>query len=88
MLRAPVVEAVRNERFRIHAVDSVDQAIELFTGVSAGARAEGEDDRFQEGSVNDRVDRALETMAQRIREFGDSGERRGMPDIGPGNDEV
>jgi predicted ATP-dependent protease len=37
MLRDDVVEAVREGRFSIHAVRTVDEAVELLTGVPAGA---------------------------------------------------
>jgi len=37
MLRGDVVQAVRDGKFSIHAVAHVDQAIELLTGVAAGA---------------------------------------------------
>lgn len=36
MLRQDVVEAVRAKKFSIHAVENVDQAMELLTGVPAG----------------------------------------------------
>jgi predicted ATP-dependent protease len=36
MLRGDVVQAVRDGKFSIHAVEHVDQAIELLTGVAAG----------------------------------------------------
>jgi predicted ATP-dependent protease len=43
MLRDDVVAAVAEGRFRVHAVDDVDQAIELLTGVPAGLpNAKGE----------------------------------------------
>jgi predicted ATP-dependent protease len=43
MLRDDVVAAVADGRFHVHAVDDVDQAIELLTGVPAGApNAKGE----------------------------------------------
>jgi predicted ATP-dependent protease len=43
MLRDEVVQAVANHRFHVYAVDDVDQAIELLTGVPAGMpNAKGE----------------------------------------------
>jgi predicted ATP-dependent protease len=43
MLRDEVVQAVAQGRFHVHAVDDVDQAIELLTGVPAGLpNAKGE----------------------------------------------
>jgi len=50
MLKPAVVEAVAASRFRIAAVDHVDQAIELLTGLPAGdADAYG---AVPEGSIN------------------------------------
>jgi predicted ATP-dependent protease len=60
MLRADVVAAAAEGRFHVHAVRTVDEAIELLTGMPAGARARLGD--FAEGSVNARV-------AARLREF-------------------
>ena len=36
MLRRDVVEAIREGKFAIHALDSVEEGIELLTGVPAG----------------------------------------------------
>ncbi len=53
MLRRDVVEAAELGRFHIYAVENVDQAIALLTGVPAGeADASG---KYPEGSVNRRV---------------------------------
>jgi len=50
MLRHDVVEAAQAGQFHIYAVEDVDQAMELLTGVSAGnPDAEG---HVPEGSVN------------------------------------
>lgn len=48
MLRQDVVQACARNEFHIHAVETVHQALELLTGVSAGVR-EGE--TYSEGSV-------------------------------------
>lgn len=62
MLRQDVVDAVLAGRFRIHAVDDVDQAIELLTGVPAGEPdAEG---NVPEGSVNHFVAAQLMQLSQ------------------------
>jgi hypothetical protein len=61
------VDAVRGGRFGVHAVTHADQALELLTGIPAGAR--GADGEYPGGSVNGRVDQALREMARRRREF-------------------
>jgi predicted ATP-dependent protease len=68
MLREDVVEAVAGGRFTLHAVRTVDEALELFTGLPGGdAAVPGE------GTVNGRI-------AQRLREY--SSLRRGEPRFG------
>jgi predicted ATP-dependent protease len=57
MLRKDVVEAVQAGRFHIYAINSIDEGIEVLTGVQAGRMvAEGE---YEEGTVNFLVDRKL-----------------------------
>jgi lon-related putative ATP-dependent protease len=63
MLRHDVVEAVRNRQFQIFAVDTIDQGMEILTGVPAGER--GADGKFPEGSVNARVEARLIGFAQK-----------------------
>ncbi len=53
MLRDDVVEAARKGRFAIYAVEHVDEAIEILTGMKAGARRAG--GGFPRGSFNRRV---------------------------------
>lgn len=60
MVKSRLREAVGEGRFRIYPVTTVDEALELLSGMSAGER--GEDGRFPEGSFNRRV-------ADRLREF-------------------
>ncbi len=68
MLRHDVVEAVRAGRFRVYAVETVDQGIELLTGIPAGSR--GADGRFPDGTINQLVEARLERMAEAVRKFG------------------
>lgn len=67
MLREDVVQAVADGQFTVYAVDSVDQALELLTGVPAGsADSEGV---FPEGSLNRRVANRLTDLAHIRHEF-------------------
>ncbi len=68
MLRDDVVDAVRAGRFRIVPVSTVDEAIELLTGVEAGERGAG--GRFAEGSLNAKVEARLVALATRRIEIG------------------
>lgn len=79
-LRPEVVEAVAAGRFRIHAVETVDEGIELLTGVPAGVRdAAG---RWPAESVNGRVAATLARYAEAMRRFRarDGEEDNGTPD--------
>ncbi len=67
MLRKDVVKTVEEGKFRIYPVKSIDQGIEILTGVEAGQR--DKDDSFKEGTVNFLVDRQLEELASGIKEF-------------------
>jgi len=78
MLRADVVEAVRQGQFRVYAVDDVDQGIELLTGVPAGVR--GPDGQFPVGSVNARVDARLRQLAEDLHRFGDHDDKDPDPE--------
>jgi len=67
MLKEEVVDAVKTGVFHIHSVKTIDEGIEILTGVTAGARKI--DGTFEEGTVNYRVDRRLREMAERLKEF-------------------
>ncbi|HHE73367.1 MAG TPA: ATP-binding protein [Chloroflexi bacterium] len=65
MLRHDVVEAVAKGQFHIYAVDSVDQGIELLTGVPCGVPDES--GAYPPDSINARVQAQLEAWAQKRR---------------------
>jgi len=67
MLRKDVVEAVEKGQFSIIPVRTVDEGIEILTGVEAGQR--GPDGKFPPGTVNFLVDKRLREMAEGMREF-------------------
>jgi predicted ATP-dependent protease len=60
MLRIDVVEACRRDQFHILAVDTIEEAIELFCGVPAGVRRE--DGTYPPGTL-------LATAVERAHEF-------------------
>ena len=67
MLRQDVVDAVAAGQFHVYAVEHVDEAIELLTGVPAGELdASG---AFPAGSVNQRVEQRLNELAEKRHEF-------------------
>ncbi|MBW7852345.1 MAG: AAA family ATPase [Rhodospirillales bacterium] len=65
MLRPDVVAAAENGLFKIYAVETVDQGIEILTGVPAGEKDErGE---YPVGSLNRRVAARLAALARKAR---------------------
>ncbi len=67
MLDERVVDACRAGRFRIFAVDTIDQGMQLLTGLPMGERAA--DGSYPEGTVNARVERRLRHLADVRRSF-------------------
>jgi lon-related putative ATP-dependent protease len=68
MLRHDVVEAVAAGQFHVYPLETIDQGIELLTGVPAGERDDtGE---FPAGSVNQRVEARLVALAEKRLTFG------------------
>lgn len=67
MLREDVLAAVEAGRFAVHAIDHVDDGIELLTGVPAGQRDAG--GRFPEDSINARVEDTLARYSECMRAF-------------------
>ncbi len=65
MLHPEVVQAVREGKFHIYAVDTVEEGIEILTGVPAGRRPDG---TFEKGSVYDRVAKRLQELREAARE--------------------
>jgi len=67
MLHEEVVEAVRQGRFHVYAVKTIDEGIEVLTGVEAGERRD--DGTYPEGSVNDLANKRLGEIAEGLKEF-------------------
>ena len=75
MLRKDVVEAVKEGKFHIYPVKTIDQGIEILTGKEAGQRQP--DGTYKEGTINDLVDRKLRTLAEDLERFAASEEDNG-----------
>ena len=67
MLRDDVIAAVESGEFHIYSVGTVDEGMELLTGVEMGVA--GEDGEYPPDSVNGRVKARLEEFARRRRRF-------------------
>lgn len=69
MLRYDVIEAVREGRFHIYQVRSIDEGMELLTGIPAGAMVDG---HYPEDTVNHAVQQRLEELARTYRAFAEA----------------
>ena len=67
MLKEEIVDAVKEGKFHIYSVKSIDQGIEILTGVKAGEKQK--DGSFEKETVNYKVDKHLKEMAEKLREF-------------------
>lgn len=67
VLRDDVVEAVADGRFTIHVIDTLDDAIELLTGMTPGR--ETASGRFPRGTFNARVAEAMQRFAEDRKNF-------------------
>ncbi len=67
MLRKEAVEEVKVGKFHIYPIKTIDEGIEILTGLPAGERRA--DGSYPEGTVNYLVDEKLKELALKIREF-------------------
>jgi len=67
MLKEEVVDAVKEGKFSIYSVKTIDEGIEVLTGTKAGQRRE--DGTYEEGTVNYLVDKRLREMADKLKEY-------------------
>ncbi|MCI0406351.1 MAG: ATP-dependent protease, partial [candidate division Zixibacteria bacterium] len=66
MLKDEVLQAVKAKKFRIWGVKTLEEGIEVLTGVSAGKR--GRDGKYPEGTVNFLVDKRLKEFGEYLKE--------------------
>jgi predicted ATP-dependent protease len=71
MLRPDVVEAVSQGKFFIYAVRTVDEGMEVLTGVTAGERSA--DGHYPADSVNARVQKKLDEFGERQKQLAGHG---------------
>ena len=67
MLRSDVRKAAQMGKFHVYAVEHVDQAMEMLTGLQAGEA--GPDRVFPDGTVNQRVSSRLADLAEKRRKL-------------------
>ncbi|MDJ0762623.1 MAG: ATP-binding protein [Myxococcota bacterium] len=68
MLEKEVIDAVEKNKFNIYAVNTVDEGIEVLTGIKAGKRLKS--GKFSKDSINDLVDRRLKQLQAVIQKAG------------------
>ena len=76
MLRTDIVEAVRENKFRVYGISTINEGLSLVTGVNAGNR--GAKGVFPAGSVNAKVEARLNELADQRRDYArqDGGENK------------
>ncbi len=71
-LNDEVIEAVRQGQFHIYPVETIDQGIEILTGVPAGEQ--GSDGNYPANTVNDLVSKKLKEYTETLIKLGKSAE--------------
>ncbi len=64
MLSSEVLEAVKEGKFHIYSVHTIDEGIEVLMDIKAGKRTRN--GRFEKGSLYNLVDKRLEELAEPI----------------------
>lgn len=80
ILNRDVSRAIENGMFHIWATSTIDQGMEILSGMTAGERTEN--GSFPEDSLNFRVERRLREMADIMKDHGDSSDETETDDRG------
>ncbi len=67
MLKDEVIEAIKEGKFHIYPIKTIDEGIEVLTGIKAGDKRL--DGTFEEGTINYLVQKRLTEMAELIKEY-------------------
>jgi len=67
MLKEEIVDAVKAGKFHIYPVKTIDEGIQMLTGVKAGIRQP--DGTFEKETVNYMVDKRLKEIAEKLKSF-------------------
>ncbi len=73
ILSREVEQAIEAGDFHIYVVETIDEGLEILTGIPAGSRrldANGRPVDFPEGTVNYMVEKRLKEMALKMKDFG------------------
>lgn len=86
MLKEEVAGAIRKGKFHIYPVATIDEGIEVLTGIKAGKRRRN--GTFEPDSINDRVQQRLVSLAEKLRDFGKPEERPEKKERNNGTEEA
>jgi lon-related putative ATP-dependent protease len=75
MLKQEVVESVKEGRFHIWPISTIEEGVEILTGMEAGALQP--DGSYSEGTFFRKVDERLTELAEIVKRFGEKGEEAG-----------
>jgi len=70
MLKNEIVEAVKNKKFSIYAIENIDEAIEILTGIKAGKI--GRDNMYERGTFYSIVEKKLKKITKLLEEKNDN----------------
>ncbi len=74
MLDKEIVEAVRKGKFHIYAVKTVEEGLEILTGIKCGTRSKT--GKYRKGTLNRLVSDRLDTLARGLREYYSKGDEK------------
>lgn len=66
MLKQEIVDVVKKKRFHIYPVTTIDEGIEILTGVKAGKKTKA---GYEKGSINYLVEKKLKEYASKMKGF-------------------
>jgi lon-related putative ATP-dependent protease len=75
MLKQEVVESVKEGRFHIWPISTIEEGVEILTGMEAGVLQP--DGSYPEGTFFRKVDERLTELAEIVKRFGEKGEEAG-----------
>ena len=73
MLKDEVIEAVQQGKFHVWSVETIDQGIEILTGIPAGEQQP--DGSYPEGTINYLVNKRLREFVESMKKYSATGEK-------------
>jgi len=75
MLKKEVAEAVKNKQFHIYPTETIDDALEILTGIKPGDKRK--DGTYKEDTINFLVNKKLKRLAEEFKNAAKSGPKEG-----------